>query len=76
MGGATCDFDCEQQVFGEAAIGRPPLRGGSPEGESISLHARIEKFDLELSISDGLGLSDQLVQPLFGHLPRSSTSIP
>src|SRR5215207_4756731 len=37
----------------------------SAEGEAISLHPRIEKLDLKLSISDGLGLSDQLVQPLF-----------
>src|SRR5215204_5979378 len=37
----------------------------SAEGEAISLHPRIEKLDLELPISDGLGLPDQLVQPLF-----------
>ena len=40
---------------------------GSAERERKSLHARIEKLDLELSISDGLRLSDQLIQPLFGH---------
>jgi hypothetical protein len=28
---------------------------------------RIEKLDLELSISNGLRLSDQLIQPLFGN---------
>jgi hypothetical protein len=38
----------------------------SAEGEAISLHARIEKLDLEQSISDGLGLPDQLIQSLFG----------
>src|SRR5215204_2205650 len=40
---------------------------GSAERERKSLHPRIEKLDLELSISDGLGLSDQLIQPLFGN---------
>jgi hypothetical protein len=40
---------------------------GSAERERKSLHARIEKLDLELSISDGLRLSDQLIQPLFGN---------
>src|SRR5918995_783581 len=39
----------------------------SAEGEAISLHARFEKLDLEVSIGDGLALSDQLVQPLFGN---------
>src|SRR5207237_5238938 len=38
---------------------------GSAERERESLHARIEKLDLELSISNGLGLPDQLIQPLF-----------
>ena len=28
---------------------------------------RIETFDLQLSSSDGLPLSDQLIQPLFDH---------
>src|SRR6185295_13954866 len=42
------------------------LCGGSAEREHKSLHARIEKLDLELSIGDGLRLSDQLIQPLFG----------
>jgi hypothetical protein len=37
------------------------LRRGSTERERKSLHARIEKLDLELSISDGLRLSDQLI---------------
>src|SRR5215211_4866612 len=39
----------------------------SAEGEAISLHARIEKLDLELPINDGLGLSDQLIHSLFGN---------
>src|SRR5215218_7107925 len=38
---------------------------GSAERERKSLHARIEKLDLELSIGDGLRLPEQLVQPLF-----------
>ena len=38
----------------------------SAERERVSCHARIEKLDFELPISDGLRLSDQLVQPLFG----------
>src|SRR5262249_57029498 len=29
-------------------------------------HVRIEKLDFELSVGDGLWLSDQLVQPLLG----------
>src|SRR5437867_2112132 len=40
---------------------------GSAEREHKCLHARIEKLDLELSIGDGLRLSDQLIQPLFGN---------
>src|SRR5215212_7995072 len=40
---------------------------GSAERERKSLHARIEKLDLEASISNGLRLSDQLIQPLFGN---------
>src|SRR5215213_11426610 len=40
---------------------------GSAERERKSLHPRIEKRDLELSISDGLRLSDQLIQSLFGN---------
>ena len=43
------------------------LHRESAERERKSLHARIEKLDLELSISDGLRLPDQLIQPLFGH---------
>ena len=39
----------------------------STERERKSLHPGIQKLDLELSIGDGLRLSDQLVQPLFGH---------
>src|SRR5215210_5617948 len=41
------------------------LCGGSAEREAISLHPRIEKLDLELPVSNGLRLPDQLVQPLF-----------
>src|SRR5260370_2244435 len=56
-------------------IGPPPGRSdrvnslcrGSAERERKSLHARIEKLDLELSISNGLRLADQLIQPRFGH---------
>jgi hypothetical protein len=44
-----------------------PCGGGSAKRESKSLHARTEKLDLELPIGDGPRLSDQLVQPLFGH---------
>jgi hypothetical protein len=40
---------------------------GSAEREHKSLYARIEKLDLELSISNGLRLSDQLIQPLLGN---------
>src|SRR5262245_1935793 len=43
------------------------LRRKSAERERKSLYARIEKLDLELSISDVVRLSDQLVQPLFGN---------
>src|SRR5260370_15445137 len=39
---------------------------GSAERERESLHARIEKLDLELPISNGLRLPDQLIEPLFG----------
>jgi hypothetical protein len=39
----------------------------SAESERKSLYGRIEKLDLEPSISDGLWLSDQLVHPLFGN---------
>src|SRR5438105_1929153 len=40
---------------------------GSAEGERKSLHACIEKLDLELAISNVPRLSDQLIQPLVGH---------
>src|ERR1700737_3442782 len=40
---------------------------GSTEGERKRLHARIEKLDLELAISDGPRLPDQLVQSLVAH---------
>src|SRR5258708_1963991 len=39
---------------------------GSAERECKGLHVRIEKFDLKLSIGDGVRLPDQLVQPLLG----------
>jgi len=42
-------------------------RGGSAEGEGKGLDARTEKLDLQLAIDDGSWLSDQLVEPLFGH---------
>src|SRR5258708_7670140 len=38
----------------------------SAEGEGKSRHACIEELDLEPSINDGLRLSNQLIQPLFG----------
>ncbi|HZY59755.1 MAG TPA: hypothetical protein VFE56_08335 [Candidatus Binataceae bacterium] len=37
------------------------------ERERKDLHARTEKLDLELAICDGFGLSNQLIQTLFGH---------
>ena len=40
---------------------------GSAEGEHKCLHARIEKLDLELAISNVPRLPDQLIQPLVGH---------
>src|SRR5438105_12399833 len=40
---------------------------GSAERESKRLHARIEELNLELSVSDGARLSDQLIQPLLGN---------
>ena len=49
---------------------QPPKR--SAERERKSLYTGIEKFDLELAIGDGLRLSDQLVEPLFGHCAVAS----
>src|SRR5215216_424125 len=53
------------------SIGKSPClgarRGGSAEREDKSFHAWVEELDLELSISDGLRLSDQLIQPLFAN---------
>src|ERR687894_2106959 len=58
-------------------LNEPPMRSllfvagivcfcrGSAEREAISLRPRIEKLDLEQPFGDGLGLPDQLVQPLF-----------
>jgi hypothetical protein len=40
------------------------LRSGSAEREGKSLHSWNKKLDFELAIGDGLGLPDQLVQPL------------
>ena len=37
------------------------------ERERKSLHARIEKLDLELAINDRLWLADQLIEPLFAN---------
>jgi hypothetical protein len=45
-------------------IGYASRRQGSAERERVSLDAWIEKLDFELPISDGLRLSDQLVQAL------------
>src|SRR5687767_10794268 len=39
----------------------------SAEREAISFHPRILKLDLKLSIRDGLGLPDQLIEALFGN---------
>ena len=39
----------------------------SAERERERLHGRIEELDLELSLGDGPGLSDQLVQSLLGN---------
>src|SRR5258706_6957023 len=48
-------------------ITREMFRRVLAEGERVRLHARIEKRDLEQSISDGLRLSNELIQPLFAH---------
>src|SRR5918998_1805598 len=56
-----------QSSSSDSVIGKnwSVLCRGSAERERISLHPRIEKLDLEVSISDGLRLSDQLIHPLF-----------
>jgi len=41
--------------------------GVSAKGERKSVHTRIEKLDLELSIHDGASLSDQLIHPGLGN---------
>src|SRR5437870_2641559 len=61
----------------QSAIQTPGLKGAgcavhdsstrSAERERKSLHARIEELDLELSVSDGVRLSDQLIEPLFAN---------
>src|SRR5207244_1272975 len=43
-------------------------RGASSERKDISLHARIEKLDLEHSIGNRPGLPDELVETLFSGL--------
>jgi hypothetical protein len=48
-------------------VARTYLFALSTEGERKRLHPGIQKLDLELSIGDGLRLSNQLVQPLFGN---------
>src|SRR6266851_613108 len=45
----------------------PPYRRGSAERERKRLHARIEKRDLELPISNVPRLPDQLIEPLVAH---------
>ncbi|HEX6479240.1 MAG TPA: hypothetical protein VF043_10375, partial [Ktedonobacteraceae bacterium] len=54
----------QQLKYGDRVNG---LCRRSAERERESLHARIEKLDLELPISNGLRLSDQLIQPLVAH---------
>src|SRR5918992_6087144 len=55
------------RVSGRAATPAEQPAPGSAERQRKHLHARTEKLDLELSISDRLRLSDQLIQPLFGN---------
>src|SRR5205814_5700200 len=50
-----------------AGCGAHDSSTGSAERERKSLHARIEELDLELSVGDGVRLSDQLIQPLLGN---------
>lgn len=45
------------------------VRAASTECECIRLDAGREKLDLELSISDGLRLPDQLIQSRLGNRP-------
>src|SRR2546425_6204122 len=54
-----------RQSCHDFALARLPCRE-SAERESKSLHAGIEKLDLESSIGDGLRLPDQLIHPLLG----------
>src|SRR5690349_2041671 len=46
---------------------RTCLHLGSAERKRIRLYTRIEELDLEQTIRDGHRLSDQLIEPLFGH---------
>jgi hypothetical protein len=48
-------------------VARTYLFALSTEGERKRPHSGIEKLNLELLIGDGLRLSNQLVQPLFGN---------
>jgi hypothetical protein len=41
--------------------------GRSAESKRKRFYPLIEKLDLELPVNDGLGLPDELVQPLFGN---------
>src|SRR5262249_56645255 len=43
----------------------------SPEAEGVRLDARIEELDLEATVVDGTGLSDQLVHPLLVRRPAA-----
>src|SRR3989442_2389432 len=70
--GATADHDYGlPEQFRFALRGRGGGSGahdsstGSAERERKRLHARIEELNLELSVSDGGRMSDQLIQPLF-----------
>ena len=54
-------------IYGRrSGICRGESENGSAEREIKRFHAWIKKLDLELSIRDGLRLSDQLIRPLLG----------
>src|ERR1700694_5816464 len=64
----VCPSSSGSRRVGEAVVAVlmiPP--NGSAERERKRLHARIEELDLELSVSDGVRLPDQLIQPLLGN---------